>query len=301
MHGDLVGGVQDAGRRAPLPRRLAGQAQAGKCVEVDRLEGELAHSCEVERNDGAGTLGESHAVPSVQRIGDRDAHAGRTEMGEHGAVSELHETVDDRLRMHDDVDALVGRAEEVVGLHDLEALVHQGRRVDRDLAAHRPGRVGERLLDGHVLELLASAPPERPPAGGDRQPLDRPRRLSGEELVKCRVLRVDRHDLRPRGLGKRRHQLTSDDQRLLVGERQIDPLAEGRDGGAEPRGADERVQYEIRLGLDHEPHETLGAREHLAVRPRLPRSRGGVLVGQGDAPDPVQACLLEQRLPRALG
>ena len=38
----------------------------------------------------------------------------------------------------------------VVGLHDLEALVHQRGGVDRDLAAHRPRRVRERLVDGDV-------------------------------------------------------------------------------------------------------------------------------------------------------
>ena len=55
-----------------------------------------------------------------------------------GAVVELDQRVDDRLRVDDDVDPLVGDAEQVMGLDHLEALVHQRRRVDRDPPAHRP-------------------------------------------------------------------------------------------------------------------------------------------------------------------
>ena len=38
-------------------------------------------------------------------------------------------------------------AEQLVGLDHLEALVHQRRRVDGDLRAHRPGRVRQRVVD----------------------------------------------------------------------------------------------------------------------------------------------------------
>ena len=56
--------------------------------------------------------------------------------------------VDDRLRVDDDVDPLVGEAEQVMGLDHLEALVHQGRRVDGDPPAHLPGGMGEGLARG---------------------------------------------------------------------------------------------------------------------------------------------------------
>ena len=51
VHGDLVGGVEHARRRAARARGLAGQAQARERVEVDRLEGQLADRREVERRD----------------------------------------------------------------------------------------------------------------------------------------------------------------------------------------------------------------------------------------------------------
>src|SRR6478752_60467 len=43
------------------------------------------------------------------------------------AVGQPHEAVDDRLRVHHDVDVLVADAEEMVRLDHLQALVHERR------------------------------------------------------------------------------------------------------------------------------------------------------------------------------
>ena len=130
----------------PATRGLAGEPQARERVEVGRLEVQAAELDQVEVLDR-----QVGAVRVVQRVADRHPHVGVAHVRLRRAVAELHERVDDRLRVHDDVDAVVGRAEEVVGLHHLEALVHQRRRVDRDLAAHPPRRVVERLLDRDVV------------------------------------------------------------------------------------------------------------------------------------------------------
>ena len=84
--------------------------------------------------------GHVDALGMVKRVGDRDAHVGIAQVRERRAVVQVHDRVDDRLRMHDHVDPLVRDAEQVVRLDQLEPLVHQRRRVDRDLAAHVPGR-----------------------------------------------------------------------------------------------------------------------------------------------------------------
>ena len=69
---------------------------------------------------------------------------------------------------------LVGEAEQVVRLDQLEALVHQRRRVDRDLAAHVPGRVRERRLDARRRAARRCVMPRNGPAGGRQdQPVDR--------------------------------------------------------------------------------------------------------------------------------
>ena len=66
-------------------------------------------------------------------------------------------------------------------------------------------------------------------------------------------------------------ELAADDERLLVGQREVDPLAQRGDGRAEARRADERVEHEVGARLEDEPDEPLGAGEHLAVGPRLAR------------------------------
>ncbi len=204
-------------------------------------------------------------------------------MGEHRPVGELHQAVDERLGMHDHVDALVGGAEQVVGLHQLEPLVHQRGRVDRDLSAHRPRRVGQRLLDGYVLQLSACTSAEGTAAGGDGQSLDRPGGLSGEKLVKGGVLGVDGHDPRAGGLGQRGDELPAHHQGLLVGECQVDALAERGHGRSEPGRAHERVQHEIGMGLHHQANEPLGAAEHPPIRPCLRRRGPRRRVGEGDS------------------
>ena len=77
---------------------------------------------------------------------DRQPHVRRAGLGDRRAVGEGDHRVHDRLRVHHDVDVGVGDAEEQVRLDQLEPLVDQGRRVDRDDRAHVPGGVRQRLV-----------------------------------------------------------------------------------------------------------------------------------------------------------
>jgi len=77
--------------------------------------------------------------------------------------------VDQRLGVHDDVDAVERDVEQQVGLDDLEALVDQGRGVDRDDRPHVPGGMGEGLLDRDVGELGPRPAAERPTTGRKHQ------------------------------------------------------------------------------------------------------------------------------------
>ena len=158
----------------------------------------------------------------------------------------------------------------------------------------------ERLLDRHARELGAPQTAERAAGGGHRETLDRAGpgvALRRDQLVQRRVLGVDRQDPRARRLGERGDELAADDQRLLVGERQVDPLAERHDRRAKARRADDRVQHEVGRGLEHQLDEALRPGVHGARRPRLRRQLGAVLVGQGDLRDGVRARLLDERLP----
>ena len=74
--------------------------------------------------------------------------------GDHGAVPEGDDAVNDRLRMNQDVEAVVADPEKMMRLNQFQALVHQGRGIDADLRTHRPVGMLDRLLGpraGHRL------------------------------------------------------------------------------------------------------------------------------------------------------
>ena len=97
--------------------------------------------------------------------------------------SRCDQSVDDRLRMDHHVDRGLRGAEQVVRLDQLEPLVHQGGAVDRDLAAHLPGRMGERLLRVTPSSVGAVMPRNGPPHGGEHEPVDGAGPLAGQQLV----------------------------------------------------------------------------------------------------------------------
>ena len=125
--------------------------------------------------------------------------------------------------------------------------------------------------------------------------------LAGDQLVQRGVLGVDRDQLGAGGLGQRHHEVAADDERLLVGERDVDALGQRHDRRAEPGRADDRVEHEVGAGLRHEPHEALGAGQHLALGPRLGGARRGVAVAERDPGHAVLPGELDEPLVGALG
>ena len=143
--GDLVRRVEGAGVGAAALAGLAGEREEREALGVRRLELERERR---RRSRGAGT-GVARALRVRERERDRHAHVRVAEVRERGAVAEADERVDDRGRVHDDLDPVVLEVEEVVRLDQLEPLVRERRRVDGDLRAHRPGGMRERVLHGH--------------------------------------------------------------------------------------------------------------------------------------------------------
>jgi hypothetical protein len=86
-----------------------------------------------------------------------------------------------------------------------------------------------------------------------------------------RVLRVDGDQLSAGGLGQRGHELAAHDERLLVGQGDIDALGERHDRGSEAGRADDRVQHQIGVGLGDKPHQPLGTAS--TSRPSTPHQR----------------------------
>ena len=165
--------------------------------------------------------------------------------------------------MDHDVDLGVVKPEQVVGLDDLEPFVHERRRVDRDLRAHGPRGMRERLLHRRQGQLFPAPSQERPAGTRDDHAAEVIAALPTQALRQRGVLRVDGHKPLRLSLDQVHDQLAPDDERLLVGERQGLPGLEGGQGGAQPDRADHGVQDHV--GVDLTSHELRGLRpgQHL--------------------------------------
>ena len=147
--------------------------------------------------------------------------------------------------MDDDVDRRRRRPEQPVRLDHLEALVHQRRRVDGDLAAHPPGRMAERGVDGDAGQRLGGQVPERPARRGQDQPAHLRRIAPVQALVDGVVLAVDRQHVDAVGPGQVHHQAAGHHQHFLVGERDALAGADRRDHRLERGRAGRRAQHGV--------------------------------------------------------
>ena len=232
-HRHLVGGVQHRGACRPAPR----SASQASCRPGKR------RASAGSKLSAASVAKSSRAAPDSMRsrirqaVGDRHAHVGRAELRQHRAVAADDHRMDDALRMDHDADLLGLQVEQPARLDHLERLVHHRRRIDRDLAAHHPVRVGAGLVGRHVGQRRRVARAERPARGGQHDVVDarRPgRAVFGQALEDRRVLAVDRQQRRAALAHRLHEQRAADDQRLLVGEQQA--LAGARRGEARRAG-----------------------------------------------------------------
>ena len=123
------------------------------------------------------------------------------------------------LTVYDDLDLIGRKVKEPARLDEFESLVHQRGGVDRDLVAHAPVRVIERLLDGDLFQIGFCLAEERPSGGGEDDLLDLAALVALQALEDRRMLAVDRVD-RERTLGCGLHdERTARDERFLVCER----------------------------------------------------------------------------------
>ena len=137
-HRHLVGGVQ-YGRCAHRPARKARRAscRAGKRSGSGGSKSSRPSGAQVE-------LGAPVAEPAgpAQGVGDRDAHVGRAQLGQHRAVAEVDQAVNDRLRVdqrpRSSAPAWPNRWCASIISSPLFIMVAQST---RDLGAHRPVRM----------------------------------------------------------------------------------------------------------------------------------------------------------------
>jgi hypothetical protein len=206
-------------------------------------------------------------------------------------VSPLHEAVHDGLRMDEHLE-LVGREpEQVMRLDEFEALVHEGRRIDVDLGAHRPGRVAGGLDRRGARDALPRPSPKRSAGRRDGRRgdiLDRTGRERLRERVVLRIHRLDRHSKAAR-VGHEED--PGADERLLVRERNALPRLQGRVRRAQAGRAADRRDNDVGITLGRiEDGSRPGARgDSRACQPALE------LLARGRCRD---GCELGAKVPR---
>ena len=293
--GDLIGRVEDAGHRAAHLAGLIGEAQSLERVGVRLLEGQVLELPEVEALE-VGRL----ARRIRQGVLDWQLHVRAAELRDDGAVAELDHRVDDALRVDDDLDLVIVDTVEPLRLDDLKALVDERGRVDRDLLPHIPRRMREDLRLRRADERLALLAAERAARTGQEQLLDRLALLALQALEKGAVLTVDRQNGDALLLRAAHDDLAGDDERLLVGERDVLLGVERLHRRLEAGKAHHRGHDRVDGGIGRRIDERLTAAGELRLA-RVARleARVGRLVGEhGELRLKLADLLFEQFIAR---
>ena len=169
-----------------------------------------------------------------------------------------------------------GEAEQEVRLDHLEALVHQRRRVDRDLRAHVPRRVRERVGRADVAQVVGGAPAERAAGRGQHQ-RDASRRRGRRQCTAAAPSARSRRAAarRPERARLGQHERPAGDQALLVGERQVGAGAQRRQ-----RWRRARPRRRWRSGRRRRRTPRRAGRWRRGRRPRRGRAVDAVLGGR---------------------
>ncbi len=234
-----------------LPTRFA-RATAGN---ASSSSGSNVHACAVVQSSGTPDPGD--AVRPVEAEGDRQPHVGRRRLGDRRSVDELDHRVDDRLRMHDDLDAVVRHVEQQVRLDHLEALVDECRRVRRDHEPHVPGRMRERLRRRHVAERFAGAPAERTAGCREHQAATPPPPYPTAAPARSRSA-PSRPARSARGARCGVTRAPPDDEGLFVREREGAPGLERGERRAETDRSGDAVQHDVGVDGANEPFGVVG-------------------------------------------
>ena len=207
----------------------------------------------------------------AQSIADGQGHVRRAQLGQHRAVPEFHQGVDDAPAVDHRLHLLQGQLIEPHGLDELQALIHQGGAVDGDLGPHVPVGVLESVLRAHFFQLLIAFAIEGATAAGEPQAADLaavPAAL--EALENGAVLGVYGHDLRPAAAGGLHHQLPGADQGLLVGQGDAPAQGDGGQGGLQANGPHQTGDHGVGLRRGGGPAQALPTGEHLCVQVAYP-------------------------------
>src|SRR2546423_9903048 len=126
--------------------------------------------------------------------------------------------MDNALRMHHHVNAIIRQIEEKVRLDYFERLVGERRAVDGDLATHLPRWMSQRVFDGGLCELLFAPATERPTRRSQHNSSHLRCGVTCDALQNRAVLAIYRNDLAASGCARLLNYIAGNDQCFLVGE-----------------------------------------------------------------------------------
>src|SRR5690606_17069567 len=149
LHRHFVRRVQHGRTGSPGTQGSPGETESRKALLIRWLEGELPQARQIQSLDRR-----SHAPWPGQTVGERGAHIRNPQLRQNRSVAVADHGVNDRLGMYEDLDLLFWQVEKIVGLDQLQALVHHRGRIDRDLGAYFPIGMSDRLCRRNLLHCL---------------------------------------------------------------------------------------------------------------------------------------------------
>jgi hypothetical protein len=132
-------------------------------------------------------------------------------------------------------------------LDQLEPLVRERRGVDRDLRAHVPRGMRQRVVGSDVQELVARAASERAAGCREHERVDGVDVALFQTLERRRVLAVDGKQSAAAAHLRGEREVARGDEALLVRKREVDAALERPQRRRKPGEPDDRVQHEVRL------------------------------------------------------
>ena len=138
--------------------------------------------------------------------------------------------MDDARGMNHDIDPIKGDAEQPMGFDRLEALVHQGRGVDRDLGTHLPRRVSQSVRHANRPEPIGIPLPKGASGRSEDQSSHTVHGLTEQALPDRTVLTINWKEPATVPANRLQNQRPSDYKAFLVCERNVLAGVKRREG-----------------------------------------------------------------------
>ena len=151
----------------------------------------------------------------------------------------------DALRMHNNVNLIIGHIKQPMCLHNLQSLVRQGGGIKRHLRPHAPVGMLEALRQGYVFQLTALLAAEGTAARRNDQALDLLFCTAAQGLENSTVLAVNWCQADAMLTHCRHNQTARSNQRFLIRQRNVLAAFNSRQRRTQTGVADHRGQHGI--------------------------------------------------------